>query len=712
MNKLNRFLLAIVMLIFLNIGFADSNNFYISYTSPSNIKTLIQYEQQNNVLSNIVWDVQGDVSPSSNLSLLKQIKSSCPNCYTIGYYTDWSIYTSDRARPITPYSMYVFVLSWFGLPTPNVTTTWIPFYGTNDDFGQKLQYLDAVDYAFLEVAPDDGTLYFADPWADIWPGDQFCAQEAPIVATFKFNKSCVYAYTSQGKTFSEPQEVFNYGNFDAGMTFNPPSKSIDHYIAIGGYGHDDAFENLFKNPSHIQTFINTTLAILKQYNLTGVDLDYENPNMTASDSQQYALLITQLNDALNPAGYKIMVTSLADPLYLKGQRNTVFGFAPGVLATIAGLPAVSRINLMTYDFYGAFNYLPNGTGRTGFISNTYYPNNAPSGSVNFSVADSIQVLLSLGVPANKVSGGIPTYGRALQNVDAASSIVDPVSGKYSGLFSLIPSSASIPGGDLDSNQCNGSIYPLTANSCAGAFTYKSIMNMLNSNFTVVDWTDDNNKLSNGTTAFINSILPPPPLPPNNSLGVSNTGDNSIVITSISNGNQYVAGFGNNISPNQQSTYDNNSSPNLINIQGASNLLLKWLESGSQIESACPPFNFTQNMQAVIKNGSCTVSAGPASKYYIEITNTSSVAGGQVMSISNANFEAGPFDWLAANADKIYSNTTNPSISNIQGQTDLVVQWNSSYTGQNYTCPLHFDLNGNTHIMINPETGACDISALP
>jgi GH18 family chitinase len=611
--------------------------------------------------------------------------------------------------------MYVYVTSWLGLPTPNVTTTWVPFFGTNKDFGDKLQYLDAVDYAFLEVAPDDGTVYFADPWADIWPGDSFCAQQKPILATYTFRKSCVYAYTSQGLQFSSPEEVFNYGNFDEGMTFDPPYKHIDHYMAIGGYGHDDAFETLFNNPSHIQTFINTTVAILQEYGLTGVDLDYENPNMTAWDSQQYLSLITQLNNALNPAGFKIMVTSLADPLYLKGQRDTVHGFAPGVLATIAGYPAVSRINLMTYDFYGAFNYLPNGTGRTGFISDTYYPNNAPAGSTNFAAADSIQTLLSLGVPASKISGGIPTYGRALNNIDPTSSIVDPVSGKYSGLFSFIPSSASIPGGDLDAYNCNGSISPLTSNSCSGSFTYKSIMNMINSNFTVVDWTNDSNNLSNGTTAFLNSVLPPPPPIPNNILIVSNTGANPIVVDSISNGYQYVNGF-TTINSNQANTYSNSSSPSLTGIQGANNLVLEWRESGSKNESACPAFNLTESMQAVIKDGSCTIGVAPpptpTSNYYIEITNISGVAGGQVMTISNSNVKTGPFDWLAPNGDKIYSNVTNPSISNLQGQSNLVVGWSSPYTGQNYTCPSNFNLTANTKIMVNPETGSCVIAALP
>ena len=119
---------------------------------------------------------------------------------------------------------------------------------------------------------------------------------------------------------------------------------------------------------------------------------------------------------------------------------------------------------MTYDFFGAFNYNSDGSGRTGFISDTYMPNNAPQGSVNFSAQASIETLLGLGVPAAKISGGIPTYGRALQGINSTDGLYDPATNAYTGLYASILSSSIIPRGNLDDIACIQSIYPLNTNS--------------------------------------------------------------------------------------------------------------------------------------------------------------------------------------------------------------------------------------------------------
>lgn len=265
---------------------------------------------------------------------------------------------------------------------------------------------------------------------------------------------------------------------------------------------------------------------------------------------------------------------------------------------------------MTYDFFGAFNYNPNGNGRTGMLSNTYLPNNAPQGSILFSAQESIEALMDLGVPAAKVSGGIPTYGRALQGINGTDGLNDPTTQAYTGLYATIPGTAIIPKGNLDDITCNQSIYPLTTSSCSGSFTYSYILqNFITDDFITVDWKNDGTDQFNGTTAYTHQYTPPD----------------------------------------------------------------------------------TKN-------------------YNLEVSNLSSVAGGQVLSITNGSVKVGQLDWMNPNTSFVYNNTTNPNVVAIQNASNLIVTWNSPYTGKQYQCSA-FNFTTNTHIMVNPQTGACDIKAM-
>ena len=561
----------------------EPSNFYISYYSPADVSTQASYQASKGVNSTIIWDMSGDVNPASDQknSLITALFQANPNGYAIAYWADWSIYPSSRALPYKAYFIP-------GAIDDNGNKI------SNPDFDEKAKLLNAVVYSFLEIAPD-GTIYFNDPWSDLLTTDAWCDSGA--------NKTCSYAYTSQGKPYAA-----HYGNFEAFSNYT--NVSLDKYISVGGYGHDGSFEQILGNSDAINTFVNTTFALLSQYNLTGIDLDYENPNMTQLQSQQFGELVQALNNKFDRTPYKIMVTSLASPGYLRGEKDGNHGFASEVLSKIANLSQVQSINLMTYDFYGAFNYNPDGTGKTGFISDTYMPNNAPQGSVNFSAQESIETLMSLGVPAAKISGGIPTYGRALQAINQNDGLNDPATGAYTGLYATIPSTSFIPRGDLDDINCDQSIYPLTANSCSGSFTYSYIIqNLNNSSFTTVDWKNDSENSFNGTTAYTNQYSPP-----------------------------------------------------------------------------------------VIKN------------YNLEVTDLSTLAGGQILGITNGSVSVGQLDWMNPKADITYNNSTNPNVMAIQGANNLIVTWTSPYTGEQYKC-LAFNFTGNTHIMLNPENGACDIKGM-
>lgn len=70
------------------------------------------------------------------------------------------------------------------------------------------------------------------------------------------------------------------------------------------------------------------------------------------------------------------------------------------------------------------------------------------------------------------------------------------------------------------------------------------------------------------------------------------------------------------------------------------------------------------------------------------------------------------DYIAPNNYKVYNAFTNPSASNIEGKTHLVVHWSTYSGGPSGDCPGSFDLSKNMNVMVNPTYQSCEFKALP
>ena len=105
-------------------------------------------------------------------------------------------------------------------------------------------------------------------------------------------------------------------------------------IAVGGWndGDDSAFEALAQNSSTRTTFVNALVNLVNQYNLDGVDIDWEYPNNSTAGN--FTLLMQQLSTALHNNGKLLTAAVVAD----KGTsiQSAVFN-------------SVDFLNLMAYD---------------------------------------------------------------------------------------------------------------------------------------------------------------------------------------------------------------------------------------------------------------------------------------------------------------------------------------------------------------------------
>ncbi|QNK64943.1 hypothetical protein H7F33_09620 [Pedobacter sp. PAMC26386] len=152
------------------------------------------------------------------------------------------------------------------------------------------------------------------------------------------------------------------------------ANNVKVLVSVGGWndGDDSAFESFAKSASGRTTFTNNVVNLVNQYNLDGIDIDWEYPD-SGTSGNNYALLMQQLSTAMHNKGKLLTaaVVSYDGP----GVQNSVFGY-------------VDFLNIMAYDDEGA----------------------------NHSTYDlavkSLNYWKGRGLPANKANLGVPFYGRS------------------------------------------------------------------------------------------------------------------------------------------------------------------------------------------------------------------------------------------------------------------------------------------------------------
>ena len=126
-------------------------------------------------------------------------------------------------------------------------------------------------------------------------------------------------------------------------------------------------------------------------------------------------------------------------------------------------------------------------------------------------------------------------------------------------------------------------------------------------------------------------------------------------------------------------------------------------------------SFAYGLKDCVINGQCDTAPTPKPapvNYELQTSNTDSTSGvGVTLTISDNSGDSFTSDWIGPASNKVYSATSNPSASSIEGKTDLSVSWETYAGGPSGVCSGSFDLNTNKNIMVNPSTGACAFTTL-
>ena len=276
-------------------------------------------------------------------------------------------------------------------------TSW-SVYGRNYHVADlPIDYIPEVAYAFFNIKRNAAGYYVpvhGDPYSD-------------------FEKR----YTSGG---IEPQDAWHpapppgayFGQFGQFKKLKDQGKKFNLGLSIGGWTWSKHFSDAMLNENSRKHFIDATLAICDKYpifNKINLDWEYISPegksyglgtNVTRSeDGANFVEFLKSLRERLNATGkkhYKISGALVAAP-------NKMDALPVEQLSKY-----MDEFHLMTYDY----NSSAWGETKAGHHTNLRKADYCP-----YSVEESVQAYLDLGVPSQKIYIGAAFYSRGFANTD-------------------------------------------------------------------------------------------------------------------------------------------------------------------------------------------------------------------------------------------------------------------------------------------------------
>lgn len=182
--------------------------------------------------------------------------------------------------------------------------------------------------------------------------------------------------------------------------------SFTHTVSNADNSQGGGFSAMAASPEMRKRFAADCLAFCKQWNLDGIDIDWEFPGLSwsghaanpAVDTKNYVLLMKQLRETLGPDLILSFAGYVMDMKSVDGGKKYV--------DIQAVMPYVDYVCIMTYDMDAAPAF------QSAIISaNSYYD-----------CLSAIRTYAKLGVPFQKMLLGIPFYLR--HSFDGVTTVVD------------------------------------------------------------------------------------------------------------------------------------------------------------------------------------------------------------------------------------------------------------------------------------------------
>src|SRR5690625_4957464 len=204
-------------------------------------------------------------------------------------------------------------------------------------------------------------------------------------------------------------DLVSLQNVQALKNENPNLQTL---VSIGGWSWSNNISLAARSEETRENFANSAVEYVREFNMDGVDLDWEYPveggmpnnERDPSDKQNHTLLLQAIRDALDIAGeedgkdYLLTIASSVSFTYVDNNE----------LDKISDI--VDFINIMAYDFNGTWAPI------SAHNAPLYYDEQAEAADVHpYHVEQAVQGHLNAGVPSNKLVVGVPFYGRSWGN---------------------------------------------------------------------------------------------------------------------------------------------------------------------------------------------------------------------------------------------------------------------------------------------------------
>lgn len=194
--------------------------------------------------------------------------------------------------------------------------------------------------------------------------------------------------TFNGVNISKPERL---KKITALKQQNPNLKVL---ISIGGWG-SGRFSEMAENPAYRKAFAKDCARIMKEYNLDGIDIDWEYPSNggagiseSAADTHNYTLMMQDIRKAI---GKKALLT-------LASSHTARYIDFPSII------PFISFVNVMSYDM---------GTPPMGWHNGLFTSEKSRRTSCQVAIDRHVKV----GIPITMITMGLPFYGRGGRGYD-------------------------------------------------------------------------------------------------------------------------------------------------------------------------------------------------------------------------------------------------------------------------------------------------------